>query len=110
MKAGKLRALAVGSERRNALLPDVPAIAETLPGFVATTWAGMVAPPGTPPAIVEKLSAALAEAMRQPDIQKQLAESFTDAVGSTPSEFAILLRQERDRWGKVVRATGARAD
>jgi tripartite-type tricarboxylate transporter receptor subunit TctC len=110
IRSGKLRALAVGSEKRSPQLPDVPALSESLPGLVATTWAAMVAPPGTPAAIVTKLSAAVAEAMKQPDIVKTLAESHTEAIGSTPEELAALMRQERERWGKVIRATGATAD
>ena len=67
---GKLRALAIGSEKRNPFLPDVPALAELLPGYQASTWFGMVAPPGTPPEIARKLSSAVAEAIHQPDMEQ----------------------------------------
>jgi tripartite-type tricarboxylate transporter receptor subunit TctC len=110
VRAGKLRALAVGSEKRNAQLPDIPAMTEVLPGVISTTWAGVAAPGGTPPAIVNRLSGALAEAMKAPDIVKYLQSTFVDPVGSTPAEMATLIRQERERWGKVIRETGARAD
>jgi tripartite-type tricarboxylate transporter receptor subunit TctC len=110
VRAGKLRALAVGSEKRNAFLPDIPAMSEVLPGVVSTTWAGVGAPGGTPADIVNRLSGALAEAMKAPDIVKYLQSSFVDPVGSTPAQMATLIRQERERWGKVIRETGARAD
>ena len=110
IRAGKMRALAVGSEKRNSVLPDVPALAETLPGMSATTWSGMVAPAGTPAAIVNKLSAAIGEIMKQPEIVKQLAESLTDAIGGTPADLAQVMKLERERWSAVIRATGAKAD
>jgi tripartite-type tricarboxylate transporter receptor subunit TctC len=110
VRAGKLRALAVGSEKRNSQLPGIPAMTEVLPGVISTTWAGMAAPGGTPAAVVNRLSGAIAEAMKAPDIVKYLQSSFVDPVGSTPAEMALLIRQESERWGKVIRATGAKAD
>jgi tripartite-type tricarboxylate transporter receptor subunit TctC len=110
VRAGKLRALAVGSEKRNSQLPGIPAMTEVLPGVISTTWAGMAAPGGTPAAVVNRLSGAIAEAMKAPDIVKYLQSSFVDPVGSTPAEMALLIRQETERWGKVIRATGAKAD
>ena len=110
LSAGKLRALAVGGERRSPLLPRIPVTSEVLPGFVALTWFGMVAPPGTPAAIVNKLSAAIAQTLQQPDVAKRLLGMSVDAIGSTPAEMALFLRQERERWDKVIRATGATAE
>src|ERR1700733_1071293 len=110
INAGKLRAFAVASASRNALLPDVPAMAEVLPGFQASTWFGMVAPPGTPPEIVGKLSSAASEAIHDPDVVERFADMSADAVGDTPAEMALFLRQERERWGEVIRASGARAE
>lgn len=106
INAGKLRALAVGSESRNQFLPDVPALAEVLPGFRALTWFGMAAPPGTPAEIVGQLSSAVAEAIHEPDVAKRFTAISADAVGDTPAEMAVFLHQERERWGKVIRATG----
>ncbi len=106
VRAGKLRALAVGGEKRNPLLPDVPAVAELLPGFVAVTWHGMVAPPKTPPAIVNLLSNAVAEALKQPDVAKMLLDLNVEVVGSTPAEMAQFMIQEVKRWGNVIRITG----
>lgn len=110
IKAGKLRALAVGSERRNRFLPDVPAMAEVLPGFQASTWFGMVAPPGTPAKIVDNLSSAVSEAIHEPDVEKRFADMSANVVGDTPAEMAVFLGQERERWGKVIRASGVSAE
>jgi tripartite-type tricarboxylate transporter receptor subunit TctC len=110
LRSGKLKAIAVGSERRNSLLPDLAPIAETLPGFVSIFWQGMVAPPGTPAAIVNRISAAVADGMKQPDLQKRLTEMSIEVVGSTPAEMDRFMNQERERWSKVIRATGASAE
>ncbi|MSQ50325.1 MAG: tripartite tricarboxylate transporter substrate binding protein [Betaproteobacteria bacterium] len=110
LRAGKLRALGVGSERRNAALPNVPAMSEIVPGFVSMTWQGMVAPAGTQTAIANRLSAATAEALKQADLAKLIAEASLESIGSTPVELAQFMRQERERWGKVIRAIGAKAD
>ena len=110
-RAGKLRALAVLTEKRNPALPDVPAMSEVLPGFVVSPWWGMVAPPKTPAAITEKVSAAVAEVLKLPDVAKRLTEmGYLDAVGSTPAEMAQFLKVERERWGSLIRAIGAKAD
>lgn len=103
ISAGKLRALAVGSEKRNPFLPDVPTMSEALPGFVALTWFGMVAPPKTPAAIVNRLSGAIVEALQQPEVAKRLHALTIDSIGSSPAEMALFLRQERERWGGVIR-------
>jgi tripartite-type tricarboxylate transporter receptor subunit TctC len=110
IKAGELRALAVGSEKRNQFLPDVPAMAEMLPGFQASTWFAMVAPPGTPAEIVGKLSSAVSEAIREPDVAKRFVGMSANVVGDTPAEMEDFLRQERERWGNVIRASGAKAE
>jgi tripartite-type tricarboxylate transporter receptor subunit TctC len=110
IRTGKVRALAVGSEKRNALLSDVPTMAEVVPGYQSTVWIGMVAPPKTPAAIANKLSSAVAEIVRQPDVAKRLTELSIDGVGSTPGEMALFMKQESDRWGKVIRATAIRAE
>ena len=106
IRAGKLRALAVGSDARNPALPNVPALGETLPGYRATTWFGLVAPPGTSQDIAAKLSAAVAEAIHEPDIAKRLADMSLTAAAGTPAAFADFLRDERKRWGDVIRAAG----
>jgi tripartite-type tricarboxylate transporter receptor subunit TctC len=107
---GKLRALAVGSDKRNPLLPDVPTMSETLPGFVSIFWQGMVASPGTPPEIATKLSTAIAEVLKRPDIAKRLRDMSIQGVGSTPAEMALFMRQESARWGTVIKSIGATAE
>jgi tripartite-type tricarboxylate transporter receptor subunit TctC len=109
IKAGKLRALGVGSKKRNPLLPDVPAVAEVLPGYQASTWFGMVAPPGTPQAVAEKLSSAVADAIHEPDVAERLADMSLTAVAGTPAQMADFLRDERQRWGGVIRTAGVKA-
>ena len=110
IRAGKLRVLAVGSEKRTHLLPDVPAMSEVLPGFASKVWVAMAAPPKTPAAIANGLSAAIAEAVKQPEVVRRMLDLSFEAIGGTPGEMALLVRQETERWGKVIRTTGARAD
>ncbi len=110
IQTGKLRALAVGSEKRNPSLPNVPTVSETLPGFVSMAASNIVAPPKTPPAIVNKLSSAIAEVMRDPTVVKRLSDQGVVAIGSTPAEHAKFLNQERERWGAVIRVTGTTLD
>ncbi|MDB5793757.1 MAG: tripartite tricarboxylate transporter substrate binding protein, partial [Noviherbaspirillum sp.] len=105
IRMGTARALAVGSEKRSPFLPDVPAMSEVLPGFVSMSWLGVVAPPGTPPAIANKLSSSIAEILKQPDIAKQFHDMSFEAIGSTPAEMTQFLKAERERWGNVIRIT-----
>src|SRR5437773_5260162 len=108
--SGKLKVLAVCSEMRVASLPDVPALAEVLPGFEAVAWFGIVAPPKTPMPIAEKISAAVAEALKLPDVQKRLADLSAEAIGSTPAQMAAFMKKDAERWRGVIRSAGVRAD
>ena len=110
IRAGKLKLLAVASEKRNPMLPNTAVVAETLPGFLSATWWGMVAPPATNQAIAEKIAAAIAEMPKQPDFAKRIADMGFEPGTGTPAEMAVFMRQERERWGGVVKAVGARAD
>ena len=110
INAGKLRLLAMGSEKRNPALPDVPAMSEILPGFFSATWTGVVAPPKTPQLITEKLSAAIAEAMRHPDVVKLAHEASATVIASNPADMAKFTKQEAERWGRVIRATDTKLD
>jgi tripartite-type tricarboxylate transporter receptor subunit TctC len=110
IKAGKLRALAVGGVKRDRLLPEVPAMNEVLPGFLSTVWQGMVAPPKTPAAITRRLANATMDALKQPDFAKQLIDSGLEPIGSTPEQMAQLMKEEVERWGKVIRTTGVTAE
>lgn len=110
VKTGRLRALALGGGARNPLFPNVPVMAEIVPGFDYQVWQGMVAPAGTPAAIRAKLAQAVAEAVQQPEMRKKLADIGLEAVGGTPADMGRVMRADRERWGQVIRATGARAD
>ena len=105
-KTGTVRALAVTSLERAPLLPDVPAMAEFLPGFEATSWHGLFAPAGTPPEIVEKLSQEVQRIMRLPQVQERLTAIGAKPVGSTPQEFAQHIKAEQEKWAEVIKAAG----
>jgi tripartite-type tricarboxylate transporter receptor subunit TctC len=110
VRSGKLKALAVASKQRFAGLPNVPALAETLPGFESIAWFGIVAPPRTPNAIAEKVAAAVQDALKLPDVQKRLAELSAEPMGLGPGETAAFMRQEVERWGAVIRAAGVKLE
>jgi tripartite-type tricarboxylate transporter receptor subunit TctC len=106
IRAGRLRCIAVSAASRSSSLPDVPAIAETFPGFKVTTWGAVLAPAATPKEIVARLSAEIARVVKNPTMQKRLGELGTEPVGSTPEELAQLIQQEVELWGKVIKETG----
>ncbi len=110
VRSGKLKALAVASSKRFAGLPDVPALAEHLPGFEAVAWFGIVGPPGTPPAVAQKVSAGVAEALRHPDVLKRLRELSAEPMGLTPAQTAEYMKRETERWASVIRTAGVRID
>jgi tripartite-type tricarboxylate transporter receptor subunit TctC len=105
---GKLRALAVSTRKRYAELPDVPSLEEAgIAGFDANIWLGLLAPPGTPKEIIQKLNASITRILSTPEAKKLMASAGVDVATSTAEDFGSLLRSELDRWGKVVRETGA---
>ncbi|HYL26153.1 MAG TPA: tripartite tricarboxylate transporter substrate binding protein [Burkholderiales bacterium] len=111
IQAGKLRALAVTSRSRSALLPDVPTLAESgVPEYEAGSWYGVMAPAGTPREIVDRLHDAIVSALREPEVSKRLAAEGAIVIGSTPEEFGAHLKAELARVGKVVRAAGIRIE
>ena len=110
VKAGKLRILATASEARLPALPEVATMSETLPGFTAGGWFGVVSSPMTPPAIANRLSLAIRELIKHPEVQNFMNELNVQGVGSTPEEMAALARREGERWGKLIRATGIVAE
>ncbi len=110
VRAGKLKILAVASLKRFSTLPEVPALAESLPGFESIAWFGIVAPPQTPAPIVEKLSSAVAEAIRQPDVLGRLAALSAEPVGDTPAEMAAFMKLEEQRWKRVIESARVTAD
>lgn len=108
VKTGRLKALAVTTAQRSPHMPDVPTIAEAgVPGYEALVWVGLLAPAGTPPEIVAKLNSEIAKLLRAPDVGQLLASSGVDPTPTTPEEFGVYLRSEYDKWGKVVRDSGA---
>jgi tripartite-type tricarboxylate transporter receptor subunit TctC len=102
VKAGRLKLVAVASPQRVASLPDVPTIAETLPGFQSVTWYAIAAPPHTPQPIVDKISADLSEALKDPGVQKRLADLSAEPVGGTPQQTAAYFHAETERWKNVI--------
>ena len=111
IKAGRLRALALVAPRRSPVLPEVPTVAEAgLPGFEVTTWYGILAPAGTPGAIVVRLNAELVRVMHSPDLKERLAAMAADPATSTPEEFGDYIKREIAKWGEVVHQAGLSAD
>jgi len=111
VKAGKLRALAVTSAQRSALLPEVPSVGESgLPGYDVTSWYGLFAPAGTPDAIITRLYTELAAQFKSPDVAKRLSALGAEAAIKSPVELASFLREDIKKWAAVVKASGAKAE
>ncbi len=110
IQAGKLRAIAVTTPKRFPLLPDLPAVAETYPGFEALAWNGLVVPAATPAAVVQKINAEVGAILKQPEIVQKMNGFGFDLVGGTPADFAALIASEAARWTPVVKALGIKVD
>jgi tripartite-type tricarboxylate transporter receptor subunit TctC len=110
VKAGRLKLIAVASPDRMTSLPEVPAIAETLPGFESVTWYAVAAPPRTPTAIMEKLNAGINQALQDSEVQKRLTDLSAEPVGGTTQETANYLKQESERWKQVITAAHVTLD
>jgi tripartite-type tricarboxylate transporter receptor subunit TctC len=110
VKAGRLRALAVTSTERSAIAPDVPVMADTIPGFEATSWHGVFAPAGTPKPIVDQMAAEMKRILELPDVKDKLAEIGAIAAPMTPEEFVKFIDGERAKWSEVVKAAGVKVD
>jgi tripartite-type tricarboxylate transporter receptor subunit TctC len=111
VKSGKLRALGITAARRSPILPNVPTIAESgLPGYEITSWHGVLAPAGTPPAVVARVRDAAAKALASPDVHERFASQGAEPVGSTPDAFAKFLRADIAKIGKLIRTAGIKAD
>jgi tripartite-type tricarboxylate transporter receptor subunit TctC len=109
IRAGMLRPLAVGSNRRSPVLPDVPSMEESgLPGFRAGAWYGLLAPAGTPRAIVDRLNAEVVRILKLPDVRERLAKEAFELPYETPDEFAAIIRGEVEKWAKVVKEANLR--
>ena len=110
VKAGKVRAIATASPTRSPLMPEIPAAAETVPGFSSGAWLGLVAPAGTPREIVNRLNAELHKLMKTPEIAEKLAGLGSEVLLSTPDEFHEHIKRELVKWGKAVKDSGTRLD
>jgi tripartite-type tricarboxylate transporter receptor subunit TctC len=110
IQAGRLRALGVTTTTRSPALPDVPPIADTVPGYEASAWFGMAVPKGTPRPIIDKLNKTVNEALADPAMQAKLAELGGTLTPGTPEDFGKIIAEETDKWAKVVKATGATAE
>jgi tripartite-type tricarboxylate transporter receptor subunit TctC len=110
VKSGKLRPIAVASPKRSPNAPELPTIAETLPGFQATAWNGLVGPQGLPPDVVAKLNATFVKVMAIPEVREKLAGGGLDVVGDSPDEFGRYIRAEIAKWSAIAKQVGAKAD
>ena len=110
IKAGRVRALGVGAKQRIAALPDVPPIADTLPGYEARGWNGILAPAGTPKPIIDRLNREIVKVVRTPEFSQVLTGEGATAVGNTPSEFDAVIRADVTKWAKIIKDAGIRAE
>jgi tripartite-type tricarboxylate transporter receptor subunit TctC len=110
VRAGKLKALAVASKKRFPGLAEVPALAETLPGFESAAWFGIVAPPKTSAAVAEKVALGVQEALKRPEVRKRLADLSAEPLGYGPAETAAFMRAEVERWSTVIRTAGVKLE
>src|SRR5499426_950678 len=110
VKGGQLKVLGVATPKRMAALPQVPTIAETLPGFESAAWFAIVAPPKTPAAIVDKINVDVNEALKSPEIARRLPDFSAEPVGGTPQATAAYMREEVERWRKVIKAANVKLE
>jgi tripartite-type tricarboxylate transporter receptor subunit TctC len=110
VRSGKLRALGVTGPKRSPAFPDVPAIAETVPGYEVVNWFGVIAPAGMSKAIVTRVNAELNKSLQSPELVKVLAAQTAEAVGGTPEAFGKVMRSDYAKWARVVKASGAKVD
>ena len=110
IRAGKLKALAVTTAQRAAVMPDVPTVAETLPGFEIDTWWGLIAPAGTPREKVQQLNAAFVAALNSAEVKARFAALMAEPAPTTPEQFAAFMQRERAKYERVVKASGAKVD
>ena len=110
VRAGKVRAIAITTPKRVASVPDVPAVAEALPGFEVIGWYGVIGPAGMPAPIVARLHAELTKALQQPDVRERIVADGSEPVGSSPAEFRDFMAADLAKWAKVVKESGAKLE
>jgi tripartite-type tricarboxylate transporter receptor subunit TctC len=110
VRSGKLRALAVTTPKRIATLPELPAMAEALPGFEVVGWYGVIGPAAMPPSIVARLHAELVKVLEAPDIRRRIVDDGSEPVGSSPAEFRDFMTADLDKWARLVRRSGAKSE
>jgi len=110
IRAGKLRPLAVTGTTRSDLLPDIPIVADYLPGYEASAWYGFGAPRGTPPDIIEKLNKTVNDILADPAVKKKFADMGATLIVSSPADFGKYVAAETEKWGKVVKFAGVKPD
>jgi tripartite-type tricarboxylate transporter receptor subunit TctC len=110
IQAGKLRPLAQTTAQRSKLLPDLPTVAETLPGYDATSWYGLMATAGTPAAVVQRVNQELGKILQQADVRSRYAQLGVDAVLMTPNEFGVYINREMAKWADVIARSGAKVE
>jgi len=109
-KSGKLKAIAVTSEKRSKALPQVQAISETLPGFRIDAWYGFIGPAGMPKDLVKKIHADVLSIIRRPDFQERLTQDALDTVGNTPEEFAAQISTDLNSWAKLMKSVNIKLE
>ncbi len=110
IKSGRLRALATSTANRISALPELPPVADAIPGYEVLTWQGLVAPTGTPVEIINRLNSELVKALKNPEFAERMRGMGLELYGTTPEQFAQFIRDENMKWAKVIKATGARID
>jgi tripartite-type tricarboxylate transporter receptor subunit TctC len=110
IKSGRLKPLAVLSPKRTALLPDVPTVGESLPGYALTNWFGLLAPAGTPKDAINKLNADVIRILREDEVKKRITDLGADVVGNTPEEFGAAMRAESAQWAEIIKSANIKAE
>ncbi|MGH9576996.1 MAG: tripartite tricarboxylate transporter substrate-binding protein, partial [Terriglobales bacterium] len=110
IQAGRLRALATSTAKRISALPELPPVADAIPGYETMTWQGFVAPAGTPREIIDRLHAEFVRALKDPEFAARMRGMGLEIYGTTPAQFSQFIRDENVKWTKVIQATGARVD